>query len=118
MSQTTSANLGIVTASSASGQTTGFDVRDHDHATVYLNVSNVTAGSVTIKIQVSPDNSNWYDLGITTTAISAAGNSTLRIADLSSRFIRLDYVIVTGPVTFKADIDLGVNGMKRGARVA
>lgn len=58
---------GVTSATNGSG----VFVRDYKDKTVWINVS-VNTGAVTVTIQASPDNTNWYDLATKTYTASTA----------------------------------------------
>lgn len=93
----------------ASTSTSGA-VGDSDNAAVsdrviyFFNLASITAGSVTLKIQCSPDDgSTWYDLATTemngnTGALTAAGTYHVSATVPFGTRTRLFYTIVTGPI--------------------
>jgi hypothetical protein len=104
--------FGTVTGSSASGQTASVDTLGcQDQINVYAAVSAVT-GTVTFNVQVSPDNATWFT-HTSTGAIAAAANTLIKLSANIGRYVRVDYVIVTGPVTFVLSGD-GINTGAKG----
>lgn len=70
-----------------------------------LQVTDVTAGSITFTIQISNEAaSQWWTLGSTevygqTAAISSTGNYYIGTNGPVGMNVRLNYAVVTGPVT-------------------
>ena len=100
----------ITVGSTAASGTTGFSesAGSFDAVTYVVNLTTLTAGSITFVIQGSADGTNFYDLATaemtgdtgavaTTGAKHVSSNAPLGFA------CRLKYTIVTGPAAFTVD---------------
>lgn len=75
----------------------------YDECSVYVNVTAIGT-SVTPRLQVSPDGTNWYDHGgATFTAITANGQHVRHFRDIG-KHARVFYGAVTGSHTLDAFI--------------
>lgn len=63
--------------------------------------ANVT-GTVNVVIQTSQDNATW----ITSCSTTAIGNATTYLAGLLMRYVRVSWIIVTGPADVAVTADL------------
>ena len=103
-----------VASTSTSGSTADFSCSQFDDVLFHVNVTAVTAGSVTLSLQTSPDEgATWYPLLETlgkVDAISAAAAWTIGARAPIGQRVRLVYTIATGPVAFTAIAE----GSKRG----
>lgn len=95
-----SAELQSATTISAGMTTPGIDVSTMTEAMLYIDVTNVTAGNVTVKAQVSPNNSDWFDYPSGGSgAIAVAGNTAIKLVNCLGKYLRADITVTTGPVT-------------------
>ena len=99
---------------SANGNGAAVNVRNADQLIAYVNVTNVTAGSVTFTIQIAPTSTGPWCAHTSGSAISAAGTQAIRAVDCVGSWARLAWVVATGPVSFDAAygeaIDTGTPG--------
>jgi hypothetical protein len=90
-------------ARSTDGQSSGFNVGEYQRVVFYINVSAISGTGVELaaKIQESPDNSTWYDIGGLSETIMTTGQYRLSTDDFT-KYIRLDYDIdgTTPSITF------------------
>lgn len=86
----------------ATGNGTGVDngVSTPDGAVAYLHVTDVTAGSVAVKVQHSTDNTAWVDL-ITFATATVPGSQRVKVAGTVNRYLRTIRTITTGPATYQ-----------------
>lgn len=99
-------SLIAVASTSTSGATAESDNAANSDRVTYYVVLTVTGGSVTFKIQSSPnDGGTWHDMAVSemsgdTGSIAASGNYHISSSAPFGTRTRLAYTIVTGPVTF------------------
>ena len=103
----------LLYSDSVSGATTGTSYSDTIKTTVetmYLLVDTtaITAGTLDIEVQWSIDGNTWYSYSTPDDLAQITGTGETWLGALPARapFMRLAYVVVTGPVTF----DLAVSG--------
>jgi hypothetical protein len=89
-------------ATSANGNGAAVNTRNADQLIAYVNVTNVTAGSVTFTIQVAPTSAGPWCAHTAGASISAAGTQAIRATDCVGSWARLAWVVATGPVSFDA----------------
>lgn len=71
-----------------------------------LSISAIGAGTtLTVKIQVSPDNVNWIDW-ITFTGATATGSEVIRATTFGMTYARAKFSFVAGTKTCTASVDL------------
>ena len=72
------------------------DIRFLDDIVIYFNFTGTPTG--TFGVQVSPDNSAWYDLTLvpTPTASGSAGNARISMYQLPDHYIRAKYTPSSG----------------------
>lgn len=100
----------ISIGSTSTSGTTGFseNAASADAVTYFINLSTITAGSITFVIQVSADGTNFADLATAemtgdTGALSSTGIKHISSAAPLGMACRLKYTIVTGPAVFTVD---------------
>lgn len=78
----------------------GFLVDSYTEAIIFINVTAITAGSLDITIEISPDNTTYYtDAALT--QMTTISTQLKRVTNFGS-YMRLKYVVTTGPATFSA----------------
>ncbi len=87
---------------SSNGNGAAVNVRNADQLIAYVNVTNVTAGSVTFTIQIAPTAAGPWCAHTSGAAITAAGTQCIRATDCVGSWARLAWVVATGPVSFDA----------------
>lgn len=97
----------VVGSTSTSGAIAGSGtIASHDRVVYFLVISALTAGSVTLGIDISPnDGSTWHSLTSgemlgNTSAITATGNYHISAQVPMGTSCRLSYTIDTGPTAF------------------
>lgn len=100
----------ISVGSTASSGTTAFseNAASFDAVTYVVNLTTLTAGSITFVIQTTADGTNFADLATAemtgdTGAISATGVKHVSSNAPIGMATRLKYTIVTGPAAFTVD---------------
>ena len=100
----------ITVGSTAASGTTGAsgNAASFDFVTYYINLTTLTAGSITFVIQTSFDGTNWADLATAemtgdTGAVAATGVKHVSSNAPIGWSCRLKYTIVTGPAAFTVD---------------
>ena len=87
-----------------------YDVMDAQEVHGLLKVTAIVAGTLDAVMQTSVDATNWSTCGTAytqvTTTLSAAMASQVRSASGTSiyRFVRFQYSLATGPITFEAQL--------------
>lgn len=80
-------------------------------------------GTVTFKVQHSPDNSNWYDYGVTGSPVSASSNSEYVAVTPATkinpeRYVRINATIAGGaPSLASVQISLRAQVLKNERRI-
>lgn len=99
--------VSVVTNSASSGTVCDSEnAASSDRVIFFVALSAIAAGSVTFKIQSTPnDGASWHDLTTgemlgNTGALTAAGDYHVAAEVPFGTRLRLAYTIVTGPVTF------------------
>lgn len=100
----------ITVGSTSSSGTTAYsdNAQSFDVVTYVINLTTLTAGSITFVIQTSADGTNFADLATAemsgdTGAISATGVKHVSSNAPIGVSTRLKYTIVTGPAAFTVD---------------
>ena len=100
----------ITVGSTASSGTTADSesAQSYDAVTYVINLTTLTAGSITFGIDTSPDGTIWAPLASgemtgDTGAVSAIGVKHISSAAPIGVRTRLSYTIVTGPAAFTVD---------------
>lgn len=93
-----------VTGVTTNGTTAEFStIQSNDDVLYHINVTVLTAGSVTPSLQTSPDGTTWYPVPEAigkTDAITAVGAHTIAARAPVGQRTRLSYLVDTGPATF------------------
>ncbi len=78
----------------------------HESMYILVNTTDATAGTLDIEVEWSLDGNTW--VSFTTpddlTQITASGETWLAALPARAQFLRLKYVVVTGPFTFEISI--------------
>ena len=96
----------IVSTSTSAGTADSDKAANADKVLYLINLTSITAGSITFKIQTSPDDGNqWFDLSTgemngNTGALATAGLYHVSSSVPFGVRTRLYFTIVTGPVAF------------------
>ena len=80
------------------------DIRWLDNMVLYLAWTGTPTG--TFKVQVSPDNSTWFDLNVIPppAASGLAGNHRVSLHQLPDPYVRVTYVAASGSGTLTSKI--------------
>lgn len=95
---------------SANGVTGSEPNSHYDQLILFVNVRTVSAGTLTIQLQDSPDNVTWYNLG-SSISFAAAGQNTIRNTNFS-KYIRIRYTVAGGGTFSGVDMILSKKGGK------
>ena len=89
-------------AVAAAGPSTSTAVTDtHNEVNVYINVT-AAGTTMTPVIEVSPDEGVTWFTHTTGSAITATGNTLIKVASNVGRLMRINYTAVTGAFTVNA----------------
>ncbi len=90
-------------ARTGSGQSSALDFFEFAEGIALVDVTAIDPGaSLVIKVETSPDQSRWWELG-TMPAIITVGKQSLSLANLG-RYIRATYSVTGGSATFGVDV--------------
>lgn len=88
---------------SSNGQTNTFKFQEFIEGSVFIKVTAVSSGVLTMKMQSSPNGTDWYDLpGGTFDAISSISKTVKTIGKFGS-YVRGSYTIASGSITFSLE---------------
>ena len=95
-------------AETATGQSPGIQILDSDKLGISVDVTAITAGSLDVTVEWSPDGVNFGPADTSADALAqfTATGVASKSFDVKAPYFRCVYTIVTGPATFTI---MGVN---------